>query len=328
MRTLLNRIAATLIVMICTPLMSSAWAQGHYPSRPLRLIVPFGAGSGLDVVGRSFAECLSEQMKVPVVVENREGAGGTIGTVAVARAASDGYTIVLTAHAPFGVAPFLQAGTTYDPIADFAPITKVALIPMLLVSSNSAPFKNFQEMVALAKANPGKLDYASSGVGTPSQLSVEMIKHELGLDIIAVPYKSTGQAMTDTIGGQVPLYMPSFPAALPHLKSGRVRGLAIGSPKRSSMMPDIPTLAEVLKKPGVDASVWYGFLAPKGTPPEVINRLHGEIAKAAQTPHVTEMLSKLGAESALLGPAEFAVQIKGDTERSRILLQILGIKPQ
>jgi tripartite-type tricarboxylate transporter receptor subunit TctC len=307
---------------------SHAFAQtASWPARSVKIIVPFGPGTGLDTMARAYAERLGEQTGGNFVVENREGAGGTIGAIATARAAADGYTIMFTAHAPFAVAPFMQAGTTYDPSADFTPITKVAMIPMVLVTGAGSSFKTFAEMAAQAKAEPGKLDYASSGVGTPSHLNVEVIKLEQGLDIIPVPYKSTSQAMTDLIGGQVPLYMPSFPAALPQMKAGKIRGLAIGSAQRSKIMPDIPTVAEVLGKPGMTAVVWYGFLAPKGLPADVVARLDVEISKAAASPRIVAAIDKIGADAVLVGPSNFAKDIQADATRSRELLRVLGVKP-
>ena len=325
MQRILRVLAAAVVAL---GFAAGATAQGGWPARPIRLVVPFGAGSGLDVVARGFAERLGEQLKTSVVVENKEGAGGTVGALAVAHAPADGYTLMFTAHAPFAVAPYMQAGAGYDPVSDFAPIAKVAQIPMVLITGANSHIRSFADMAVFAKANPGKLDYASSGIGTPSHLHMEVIKRELGIDLNAVPYKSTGQAMTDVIGGQVPLYMPSFPAALPQLKAGQVRALAIGSTRRSPVMPEIPTVAELLKQPGLDASVWYGFLAPKGTPPEIVTRLHAEIVKAAATPRIGELMDKLGAEPVSVGPREFAQQIQRDADTSRRLLQSLGVKAE
>jgi tripartite-type tricarboxylate transporter receptor subunit TctC len=325
MHLILRTLAAAVLAL---GFAAGAAAQGGWPAKPIRIVVPFGAGTGLDVVARGFADRLGEQLKTSVVVENKEGAGGTVGALAVARAPADGYTIVFTAHAPFAVAPFMQAGGGYDPVSDFSPVAKVAQIPMVLITGANARFRNFTEMAAFAKANPGKLDYASSGIGTPSHLHMEVVKRELGADIVAVPYKSTAQAMSDVIGGQIPLYMPSFPAALPQIKAGQVRALAIGSAKRSTVLPDIPTMGELLKQPGLEASVWYGFLAPKGTPAEVVARLHAEVAKAAATPRIGELMNKLGAEPVMVAPREFAQQIQRDADTSRKLLQSLGVKAE
>lgn len=323
-KPLRNLAAAGALVMAA----GIAAAQGWPAGKPVKIVVPFGAGTGLDVIARGFAERLADQLKTPVVVENKEGAGGTVGALAVAHAAPDGYTVMFTAHAPFAVAPYVQAGAGYDPVNDFSPVTKVAQIPMVLITGANSRLRSFADVVSEARANPGKLNYASSGIGTPSHLHMEVIKRELGLDIVAIPYKSTGQAMSDVIGGQLPLYMPSFPAALPQLKAGQVRGLAIGSLKRSPLMPEIPTVAELLKQPTLDASVWYGFLAPKQTPPDLVERLHAEIVKAAATPRITELMDKVGAERVSVAPREFAQQIARDADSSRKLLQSLGAKPE
>lgn len=304
----------------------SALAQDAWPHKVVKIIVPFSAGTGLDVVARGFAERLAEQTKATVTVENREGAGGTIGAIAGARAPADGATLTFTAHAPFAVAPYMQSGATYDPLNDFVPISKIATIAMVLITGRDSAYRQFDDVAREAKASPGKLSYATTGIGTPSHLNVEAIKRDLGLDIVAIPYKNTGQAMSDVVGNQVPLYMPSFPAAIPMLKSGQVRGLAIGSTRRSALMPDIPTVAEVLKKPGVESGVWYGFLAPRGTPPEVVQRWHDEIARAAATPQVKEMFARVGADAVLVGPQEFRQQLQRDAEQARRLIEALNIR--
>ena len=302
-----------------------AAAQQSWPSQPVKIIVPFSAGTGLDVVARGFAEELVNQTKGTFTVENRDGAGGTIGAMAALRSPPDGGTMMFTAHAPFAVAPYMQKAAQYDPATDFESIAKIAVIPMVLITGKGSSLHSFADMVNQAKARPGKLSYASSGVGTPSHLNVEIVKRELGLDIVPVPYKNTGQAMTDLIGGQFPLYMPSFPAALPMLHSGQVRALAIGSAQRSNVMPDIPTLAEVLKKPGMEAAVWYGFFAPKGTPAAIVARMQEEIVKAA--PKLEDRLKKLGATPVLARGAEFREQVRKDAQASQELLRALNVKP-
>lgn len=323
MHTFSRRLAVVLAALS----IGTAVAQDAWPVRTLRIVVPFGAGTGLDVMARGFAERLTEQTKATVVVENKDGAGGTIGALAVAQAPADGYTLVFTAHAPFAVAPYMQEGSGYDPVTDFTPISKVALIPMVLITGKNSAFKRFEDVAAAAKAKPGKLDYASSGVGTPSHLHMEVIKQKLGLDIQAIPYKSTSQAMSDVVGGQIGLYMPSFPAALGQLKAGQAQALAIGSAKRSTVMPDIPTVAEVTRQPGLEANVWYGFLAPKGLPEPLAERIHSEIAKAAASPQVTALIARVGADAVLVGPKEFRAQVRRDADDSRKLLASLGIKP-
>ncbi len=306
-----------------TSIQASAQA---WTSQPVKIVVPFSAGTGLDVVARGFADELSHQTKGTFTVDNKDGAGGTIGAMSVLRAPSDGTTLMFTAHAPFAVAPYVQSAAQYDPVTDFEPVAKIAVIPMVLITGHNSGLTSFSDMVAVAQKNPGKLSYASSGIGTPSHLNVEVVKRELGLDIEPVPYKNTGQAMTDLIGDQLALYMPSFPAALPMLRSGQVKALAIGSAQRSEVMKDIPTLAEVLKKPGLEAVVWYGFFAPKGTPASVVEKMQAEIAKAA--PKLEDRLKKLGAQPVLVQGAEFREQVRKDAQDSKNLLATLNVKPQ
>ncbi|WP_218510356.1 tripartite tricarboxylate transporter substrate binding protein [Variovorax sp. dw_308] len=300
-------------------------AQGDYPTRPVHLVVPFAAGSGVDLVARGLAQRLGEQTKTAFIVENRDGAGGTLGAVAVAKATADGYSLLFTASPPYAVGPAVQGSSAYDPNSDFVPVSKVAATSMVLIANNDAPFKSLAELASYSKANPGKLNYATTGIGTPSHLSVEVIKERLGLNIEPVHYKSAGQAMTDTIAGHVPLYMPSYPAAQAYLQAGKVKGLAIGSPMRAAGAPDIPTLAEALKQPGPEIRVWYGLLAPKGTPRAVVDRLASEVAKAATAPEIVALVSKMGAEPLLVGPADFATQIRAEVTSSRQLVQKLGI---
>lgn len=324
MHPLTRRVALGAFVSIAFA--AAATAQDRWPGKPVKIIVPFSPGTGLDAIGRGFAERLAEQTGATVTVENREGAGGLIGTVAAARAPADGLTLVFTAHAPFAVAPYMQTGASYDPVKDFVPVAKVATIAMVLVTGRDSAFKQFDEVAKQAKAQPGKLSYATTGLGTPSHLIVESIKRELGLDIVAIPYKNTGQAMTDVVSNRVALYMPSFPAAVPMLKSGQLRGLAIGAAKRSPIAPDVPTVAEVLKRPDAEAMTWYGFLAPAGTPTSVVERWHGEIAKAAASSQVKDLYARLGVEPVLEGPQEFRDHVRRDAEISRQLLATLNLK--
>lgn len=326
MRPLIRLYSRWSIAGVCAAgLITGAAAQGNYPSRPIHVIVPFAAGSGVDVVARGFAQRLSEQMKNPFIIENRDGAGGTLGAVAVAKAAQDGYTLLFTASPPYAIGPAVQNSTAYDPNADFAPVSKVAATSMVLIANPASTFKTLGELATYAKSHPGQLNYATTGIGTPSHLSVEIIKERLGLDIVPVHYKSAGQAMTDTIAGHVPIYMPSYPAAMAYLQAGKVRGLAIGSPARASGMPDMPTLAEALQQPGLEVRVWYGFLAPKGTPRAVVEQLASEIAKAAATPETTALVNRLGAEPLVVGPTKFAQQIRAEVTSGQQLVNKLGI---
>ena len=319
-------LSATLVLAASGFLSTHVLAQTEYPSRPIRVIVPFGPGTGLDVVARRYAERLAEHLKTSVVVENRDGAGGTVGTVAVAKSPADGYTLLFNASPPFAVAPSVQPSASYDPVADFAPIARVAVIPMVLIASQNAPFKSFQEMVSYAKANPGKLSYASSGFGAASHLFTEAIKDARNLDILDIPYKSTVQAMTDIVGGQIPLYLPSLPAALSQIQSGRVRALAVGTPKRIDSMRDVPTMAEALERPGFQATVWYAFFAPAGTATAIVTRLNAEITKTTGEAQIVDALGTLSAAVSLAGPAELATQIRAEVDEGRKLIEALKKK--
>lgn len=321
-----NQLIACLAACFLGATSVPASAQTWPSSQAVKIVVPFSAGTGLDVVARGFAEEFGKQTKGTFTVENKDGAGGTIGAMSVLRAAPDGHTMLFTAHEPFAAAPYMQAAAQYDPANDFEPIAKIAVIPMVLITGSNSGLHSFSDMVTKAKASPGKMSYASSGIGAPSHLNVEVFKRELGLDIVPIPYKNTGQAMTDLIGGQFALYMPSFPAALPMLRSGQVRALAIGSAQRSTVLPDIPTLSEVLRKPGLEAAVWYGFFAPKGTPPAILDRMQAEITKAA--PKLEDRLNKLGAQPVMVQRAEFRQQVRKDAEASKSLLRALNIKPE
>jgi tripartite-type tricarboxylate transporter receptor subunit TctC len=298
-----------------------------YPSKPIRMIVAYGAGSGADIIARIVAEKLSEQMKNNVFVENRDGAGGLIGTIAAARSAPDGYTLLL-APTTLTVAHALQAEPPYDPVKDFVGITRVSILPVVIVASPNAPYTTFKELVAYIKANPGKLNYATSGKGSPSHLEIELIKQTYGLDVPDVPYKNFGQAITDTIAGRVGFYPPVLPAALPHIKSGKVRALAIGTPRRSEQVPEVPTLAEQLGAPGYQSSVWYGVVAPAGLPADIVARLHEEIAKALENPQVRARITGTGAEVSMAPPAEFGAQIRAETEKWTKLVRALKLRAE
>ncbi|MFN0163808.1 MAG: Bug family tripartite tricarboxylate transporter substrate binding protein, partial [Burkholderiales bacterium] len=255
--------------LVATLASAAVFAQtGPFPSRPMRLIVPYSAGSGSDVVARTIGQKIAEQSGQPVIVENRDGGGSLIGTMAAAKSPPDGYTMLIAAN-PFVILPSQSAKPPYDPTRDFVPIAKIAVIPLVLAVAPNVAVNNVRELVAHARANPGKLSYASSGPGTISQQEMELFKQVTGLDIFEVPYKSTAQAMTDTIGGQVALFPGIMPLTLPHIRAGRVRALAVFDSQRSAQLPDVPTINEDLKIPGyVPTPVWYGFVAPAGTPRE------------------------------------------------------------
>jgi len=286
----------------------AALAQsGPFPSRPIKIIVPYSAGSGSDIVARTVGQAVSERAKQAVVIENREGGGSLVGTLEAAKAAPDGYTLIIVAN-PFVINPSQKTPPPYDPVKDFVPIAKVAIIPLVLAASPTLPINNVKELVAYAKANPGKLSYASSGPGTSSQQEMEVFKQAAGLDIVEVGYKSTAQALNDVLGGHIALFPVVVPSVLPHLKSGKVRILGVFDTRRSSLIPDVPAIGEEIGVAGyVPTPVWYGFVAPVGTPPEVKDKLAG-----------------LGAQPISVNNAQFTADLKAEVEKSTQLAKKLG----
>jgi tripartite-type tricarboxylate transporter receptor subunit TctC len=260
-------------------------------------------------------------MATNVVVENREGAGGVVGTTYAARAPADGRSILMSANPPFVIAPLTQKTAAYDPLASFVPIARVGSVPLVLITSAHSPVNDFEQMKRFVKANPDKANYASSGIGSPGQVYTELIKKTTGLAIQEVPYKSTSQALIDVIGGNVLLSLVSIPAALPHIKSGALRVLAIGSPQRLSDFPGVPTIAEAIGEAGFEAGVWYGFFAPVGTPPEVVQMLYAEIAKAQANPEIRGVMGRSNVVPQLQNTSQFAASLKADVAVARQLVE-------
>jgi tripartite-type tricarboxylate transporter receptor subunit TctC len=315
-------IAAGLSFAIALPTASMAQS---YPSKPIRMTVGYGPGSGADILARIIAEKLAQQMKVPVIVDNISGAGGAVAATLVSKAPGDGYTILLVAAA-LTVSPSLISPKPYDAVKDFVAVTKVAVLPLTIVTSVNAPFKTFSELIDYAKANPGKITYATSGKGTASHLEMELIRLRYSLELVDAPYKNLGQAMIDTIGGQISLYFPAFPVALPHIRSGMVRALAIGSAQRSEKAPDIPTLAELMGVPGYEASVWYGIVAPKGTPEDIVARLDREIQSALASPDARARIEKTGSELSVAGREHFGPFIRSEVDKWAKLVKQFDLK--
>ena len=274
-----------------------ALAQNAYPVKPIRLIVAFPPGGSTDIVARLVGQKLSERLGQQVIIDNRGGAGGTVGTEIAARANPDGYTLTMGTTSTHVIAPAAYPKLKYDPIKDFAPITLVASTPYLLVLNPSVKAANLKEFVALVKSQPGKLNYASAGAGSTTHLAMEMLKTAAGMDIVHVPYNGNGPAGTAVLGGQVQALFGSMPAVLPQAKSGKVRPIAVGTAKRSSALPDVPTVAES-GYPGFEVSLWLGFFAPRGTPIEIVNKLHAELVKIALSPEMKESFERNGAEPA------------------------------
>ena len=298
--------------------------SGPFPNRPMKVIVPYSAGSGSDVIGRTIGQSVSEKIGQPVLIENRDGGGSLIGTMAAAKSPADGYTLLLVAN-PFLIGPSQNSKPQYDPIKDFVPIVKVAVMPLVLAANPQAPFTNVRELIAYAKANPGKLSYASSGAGTISQQEMELFKQAAGLDIVEIPFKSTAQAMTDTIGGQVALFPGVVPLTLPHIRAGKVRALAVFDTQRSPQLPDVPLTHEEVRVAGYTPTpVWYAFVAPAGTPKEVVATLSEVIQGAMQTTAVKERLSAMGVLPITRTTEQFVAEMKSEYEKAGQLAKKLG----
>ncbi len=314
------------VVLLLCVLTLHGWAcADNFPARGLKIIVPFGPGTGTDVLARSIGAKMAEALGQSVTIENREGAGGLIGTRALLASPADGYTLMLAANA-FVVGPLLYEKAPYDPFRDFLPITKVATVPLVLITNNSLPFETMKELIAYAKANPRRLSFASSGKGTPSQLETELLKATYGIEMVEVPYKNQGQALTDLVGGTVDLYYPTLMAALPHVKSGRLRALAMGGSKRATSAMEIPTMAEALDSPGYDAHTWYGFVVAANTPMNVVTKLRTEINKAMQSTEVKERVSLLGGEIVSGSGEEFAKQMRTESQKWAKLIKKIGLQ--
>jgi tripartite-type tricarboxylate transporter receptor subunit TctC len=303
-----------------------AWAQGSYPARAVRIVVGFSPGTTSDVFARTIAQKLSERWAQSVLVENRDGAAGSIGADVVARSAPDGYTLMLTSNA-FTLGPLLVAKLPYDPFKDFAFVTQVAQTPNILLIGKGLGVNNLKEFIALARSGKKKLQYASSGRGTPSHITVELFKAMAGIEMEEIPYKSSGQALTDTISGQVALNAPGIAQGLPHVKGGKVIALGITGSRRALGAPDIPTLAEA-GVPGYEAYGWHGIFAPAKTPPAVLSFIEREIVAILGETDMRERFSQQGAEVVAGTSAQFSEFLRKDFDKWQRLFVQLGIKPE
>jgi len=321
----LVRIAAVLLA--AAALHTGIAAAQTYPAKPIRLMVPFPPGGSTDIVARIVAQKLSAQLGQPVVVENRGGAGGTIGTAVVAKAAPDGYSLLVGTTSTHVVAPSVYAKLEYDPVKDFAPVSLMAVTPYLLVVNPAVQAKSVKELVDLMRAQPGRLNYASAGIGSTTHLAMEMLKSASGTFALHIPYSGNGPAGAAVIAGQVEILFGSLPAVLPHAKSGRVRALAVGTLKRSPSLPEVPTVAES-GYPGFDASLWLAIMAPAGTPAAVIERLNKEVVAAVSAPDTRELLDKNGAEVLTSTPAELAAMIREGVAKYAKIVKMAGVTAQ
>jgi tripartite-type tricarboxylate transporter receptor subunit TctC len=305
---------------------SVAAAQG-WPSKPLRLVVPFTPGGSQDVIGRLFAQKLTEALGQQVVVENKAGAGGQIATQEVARAAPDGYTMLLSTGAQMAIEPALRPGIGYAPLKDFVHVIHLADAPLVLLAVPSLPVSNARELIAYSKANPGKVNTASTGNGTYTHLTIELFKAATGANVTHVPYKGAAPAFTDMLGGQVQTMFTTTASAQPYTSSRRLKALAVTAKKRSPLFPDAPTFAEE-GVPQLDVSVWIGIAVPAGTPPAVVERLSVEFNKALALPDVKDKLATLGTEPVGGGSAEFTKYVGDDIARWTKIIAAAGIKPE
>jgi tripartite-type tricarboxylate transporter receptor subunit TctC len=311
------------LVLLAT---GAAHAQSGYPNRALRMVVPSSAGGGSDIAARIVAPRLSERLGQQVVVENRPGAGTVIGTDAVAKAAPDGYT-VLMAISTLATNPVMVRKMPYDTLRDFAPVTQVAALPNMLIVHPSMPVKTAKDFVAFIRARQGQINFGSSGTGTNPHLAMELFRSQLKLDMTHIPYKGSAPAIIDIIAGHFPVMMTTIITGVPHVRTGRVRGLAVTGAKRSQATPDLPTIAESVL-PGYEAVQWYGVVAPAKTPAEIITRLHADLAQALQLHDIKEKFIKDGAETVGNTPDEFARFIRAELDKWSKAARDAGIKPE
>ena len=280
-----------------------------YPAKSIRIVVPFPAGGATDIAARAIADKMGAAWKQAVTVENRAGAGGNVGADYVAKSPADGYTLVMGITGSHAINTSLYAKMPYDPVTDFEPVTQVAVVPNVLVVHPSVPAKTLGDLVDLAKRQPGKFDYASLGSGTAAHLGMELFKTSAGIFMVHIPYRGSAPAVADLIGGQVQVMMDGLPSALPHVKAGRLRALAVTSQKRSPAAPDLPTIAES-GYPGFYADAWSGLFAPRGTPKAIVDKLAAETQRILRLPDVRERFAGLGAEPVGSTPAEFAQHVQ------------------
>lgn len=300
-------------VLLVPGVAPSCAAADVYPSKPVRLIVPFGAGASTDIVARVFAAKFSEVLGQPVVVDNRPGAAGVIGSESAARATPDGYTLLVFGISQ-AIAPALHKKLPYDPIRSFAPVSLYGTLPNILVVHPSVPAKSVKEFIALAKASPGNLRYVSSGIGASPHLTMELFKTRTGIDLVHVPYKTAAQGIIDLVGGQLQAMFANLPAQIPNVKAGRVRPLAVTSAKRAEQLPDVPTVMES-GVPDFEVTVWQGVAVPAATPGTIVTRLHGVMMKTLAAPDLRQRLAEQGVVASPTTREEFAAFIKSETVR-------------
>jgi len=320
--------SATPVFAVAAMLLVSAHhaSAQSYPAKPVRFIVPFSAGGTTDTLARLYAQRLTESMGAQFIVENRAGAGGTIGTEAVAKAAPDGYTLNFGSTSSIGVSPGLYPKLAFNILRDFTPVAEIATASIVLASHPSLPARNIKELVALARTRPGEIAIASSGIGSSLHLCAEYLKFLGKIDLLHVPYKGVGSAMPDFVGGQVQLLFSDMPPFVPYIKTGRLRALAVTTAKRSSLLPDIPAIAETI--PGYDLAGWYGVLAPAGTPAETVKRLNVEIQKIMSSTEMRERYVSLAIEPSGRTAEQFGAYIKSELAKWGDIIRRAGVTTQ
>jgi tripartite-type tricarboxylate transporter receptor subunit TctC len=320
MHASLLRVALAMLVFATGP----AFAQSDYPSKPIRLIVPYPPGGGTDVIARIVQNDLGKALGQTIVIENRGGAGGAVGTDAAAKAAPDGYTFLFTLSS-HTINPLLYK-LNYDVERDFVPVSIIVSVPQLIAAHPGAPAKSLQEFVQIAKSSPGRFSFASVGNGTPSHIAGELLKLKTGIDIVHVPYKGGGPAVTDTISGQVPFLFVTAPAAMSHVRAGKLRPLAVTTLKRSPAAPEIPTVAEALGLPDFEVDSWYAMFAPAKTPQTIVARMHQEVARVVHLPEVKQKLLEQGGDAIGSTPEALDEVVKTELRKWRDVIQKAGIK--
>jgi tripartite-type tricarboxylate transporter receptor subunit TctC len=321
----MSRFAAAALMLATMLAAMSAAAAADYPARPVTLVVPYPPGGGVDAMARVVAAKLSEAMRAQFIVDNRAGAGGTIGTRAVAQAAPDGYTLLLGHTGTISINPSLYAHAGYDPRKDFAPIGLVASMPVALLANPSFPAKSIAEFIAMAKKDPGKFNLGTSALGTGGYMCAELFKSVAGVNVAIIPYKGSAPVMNDLLGGHVPIAFSVLPPALGNIAGGKVRAIAVTSKKRFSLLPDVPTFDES-GMPGFEAVLHYGLLAPAGTPKEIVDRLSEEVRKLVDTPEVQKQIHNEGGDPMTSTPAEYAADIDKEETKWGGLVKKLGLK--
>jgi tripartite-type tricarboxylate transporter receptor subunit TctC len=313
------------LILLCVLLAPGYAAAQDYPAKPIRIVIPYPPGGASDVTARLLGQKMSEAWGQQVVADNKPGANGILALEHVARSAPDGYTLLIANLGPNAINPAVYSKLPYDPIKDFSTITLTTLVPQVLVAGPALPAKNIAELVAYARANPGKINYGTGGNGSANHLAVELMASIANVKLTAVPYKGDAPAMADALSGQVAMTLPTVLAATPHIKSGKLRPLAVTTKTRVSALPDVPTMQEAGIQ-GYESVSWGGMMAPAGTPPAIINKLHGEFARILKLPDVVERMEALGSTVVGSGPAEFSAFLQAEIRKWDAVAKKAGIR--